>query len=119
MDGELVGGRRQCELTESWLSPVVSDALDRDGLLSADRDLQRCVSLLVPLLLRDEGVHRLLAPQSDDEGLLDPLQKVHSSKADATRAGNRRLHQSGKDEGLHYCDTTGHEKLRLRFEIHR
>lgn len=67
----------------------MDDALDSDGLLSAHRELQRRVSMLVPLLLRGKSLHCVLAAESDDKGQLHSLQKVHSSEALAPRAGNR------------------------------
>lgn len=82
----------------------MDDALGGVFVLRYARDIQRCFSVVVPLLLRGQSVHRFLAVKPDDERILDPLQEVYSSEAHQTREGNRRVHQPGEGPRLQGCD---------------
>lgn len=68
---------------------AMDDALGGVFVLRHARDIQRCFSVVVSLLLRGQSVHRVLAVESDDEGLVDSVQEIHSSEALAARAGDR------------------------------
>lgn len=97
----------------------MDDALGGVLVLRCIRDLQRCVLVMVSVLLRNQNVHRVLAVESHDKRFVDPLQEVHPPEAVAPRAGNRRVHQPGEGERLQSCDRCRHKDFRLRIEVHR